>query len=102
MRDSKTLQGGSSFTYNAVNAVYLGVRGHLNDETDWLFRASSSLATHVRPSKTTVPSFQQQSYSLRINHIRNDNLKFGFELAYDQGERLEGSVGLMLSTRYNF
>jgi hypothetical protein len=100
MRDSKTEQGGTQFTYNAVNTVYLGLRGHVNEETDWLFRASRSMQTHLRPSKTIVPTYFQNSYSLHVNHIRNEKLKYGFELAYDQGDRLAGSLGILMTALY--
>ncbi|MEY4987413.1 MAG: hypothetical protein RL567_1192 [Bacteroidota bacterium] len=100
MRDSKTEQGGTQFTYNAVNAVYLGLRGHISEETDWTFRASRSKQTHLRPSRTPVPTYFQNSFSLHVNHLRNEKLKYGFELAYDQGDRLKGSVGMLVTALY--
>ncbi len=100
MRDSKTEQGGTQFTYNAVNAVYLGLRGHISEETDWTFRASRSMQTHLRPSRTPVPTYFQNSFSLHVNHLRNEKLKYGFELAYDQGDRLKGSVGMLVTALY--
>jgi hypothetical protein len=100
MRDSKTEQGGTQFTYNAVNAVYLGLRGHLSQETDWTFRASRSKQTYLRPSRTPVPTYFQNSFSLHVNHLRNEKLKYGFELAYDQGDRLKGSVGMLVTVLY--
>ncbi|MHA8106351.1 capsule assembly Wzi family protein [Aquirufa sp. 5-AUSEE-100C1] len=100
MRDSKTMQGGTKFTYNAVNTLYLGIRGHINEDTDWLLRASHASATHLRPSRTPVPTFRQRSYSLRVNHRRSEAINYGFEFAYDQGDQLEGSVGLLVSLKY--
>jgi hypothetical protein len=100
MRDTKTLQGGDRFTYNAVNVLYLGMRGHLSENTDWVFRGSRSFQTHLRPSRIPVPVFQQQSYSLRLNYLRNEQFRYAFEIAYDHGDRLEGSLGVAVSARY--
>jgi len=100
MRDTKTLQGGDRFTYNAVNVLYLGMRGHLSENTDWVFRGSRSFQTHLRPSRIPVPVFQQQSYSLRLNYVRNEQFRYAFEIAYDHGDRLEGSLGVAVSARY--
>ena len=100
MRDSKTKLGGTKFTYNAVNAIYLGLRGHLSNELDWLFRASYSSATHLRPSRSLVPIFYQQSYSLRVNNSPKERIKYGFEMAYDRGDQLIGSLGLYASLNY--
>ncbi len=102
MRDSKTHLGGTKFTYNAVNALYVGIRGHLNEQMDWAFRASRSFATHLRPSRISAPTYEQQSYSLRVNHDGNTFIKYGFEMAYDRGDLLIGSLGLLVSMKYIF
>ncbi|MDT8887887.1 capsule assembly Wzi family protein [Aquirufa sp. LEPPI-3A] len=100
MRDTKTLQGGNQFTYNAVNVIYLGMRGHITEDFDWVFRGSRSIQTHLRPSRNPVPTFQQQSYSLRVNRIQNERLTYSFHVSYDQGEMLAASLGFMVSARY--
>ncbi|MDU0808895.1 capsule assembly Wzi family protein [Aquirufa regiilacus] len=100
MRDTKTIQGGNQFTYNAVNVIYLGMRGHITEDFDWVFRGSRSIQTHLRPSRNPVPTFQQQSYSLRVNRIQNERLTYSFHVSYDQGEMLAASLGFMVSARY--
>lgn len=100
MRDTKTLQGGNQFTYNAVNVIYLGMRGHITEDFDWVFRGSRSIQTHLRPSRNPAPTFQQQSYSLSVSRIQNERLTYSFHVSYDQGDMLMGSVGFMASARY--
>ncbi len=100
MRDTKTLLGGNQFTYNAVNVIYLGIRGHISDEIDWVFRGSRSTNTFLRPSKSIPPIYLQQSYSLLINRVQNEKLTYSFHVSYDQGDMLKGSVGFMASARY--
>lgn len=100
IRDSKTIRGGNQFTFNAVNVIYVGLKGHLTEEMDWVFRGSRSSDTYLRPSKTIPPVYLQQSYSLRVNRTKNKRLRYSFEMAYDQGDLLPGSLGIMASAQY--
>ncbi len=100
MRDSKTILGDTKFTYNAVNAIYLGMRGHINESTEWLMRASHSTNTHLRYSILPIPVMIQRSILVQVNHQRNDLLAYSFQFAYDQGDMLNGSLGILFAVKY--
>jgi hypothetical protein len=100
MRDSKTIQGGNEFTFNAVNVIYIGLRGHFSLKTDWLFRGSVSTHTFLRKSAINPPIYGQQSYLFHVQHVKDKRISYAFDIAYDQGERLMGSLGLMAMLHY--
>ena len=103
LMDSKSLQGsGERFTYNAVNAVYMGLQGHLTRDIQWQFRGSRTLSYNVLSPKFRDQRFVQYAYGLNLTKIKSDWLHYNLAFGYDQGDRLEGSFGLQFGIKLLF
>ncbi len=102
LMDSKSTLGvGEKFTYNAVNAIYIGVQGHITSNIQWQFRGSRTLSYRIQKPVSNT-QFIQNSMSLRLIKIQQDWLHYQLAVGYDQGERLDGSLGFQFSAKLLF
>jgi hypothetical protein len=92
------------FTLNAVKAYYIGLQGLLPENLYWKLRAAYSLHTAPRypgfPIRDYNGFIPQTSLGLQVSKNVYENLNFQAEIGYDQGERVNNTLGMKLGVKY--
>jgi hypothetical protein len=103
--DSESIQGGDyNFSLNAIKSIHVYLSGKINNSTQWKLRFSNSgyasPRNHLSPRLIDSDFLNQISTILSIEKRFSDRLKSAFQLGYDQGERVENTLGGGFSVKY--
>lgn len=103
--DRESVQGGGNyFTLNAIKSFHVFLAGEINNSTNWKFRFSRSLyaspRNHLARRIQDSEFLKQVSCNLLVEKRFSNRLNSKFQLGYDQGERIENTVGLSASILY--
>jgi hypothetical protein len=86
---------------NVVKALYFSSNGIINDKLFWKFKISNSESTYASAkgySKIPDSYFKKQiSLNFKLTKNLNKSSQISTELGYDNGERLNNTIGLILS-----
>jgi hypothetical protein len=103
--DRESVQGGgNTFKMNAIKSFYIYLSGQINNSINWKFRFSNSSYAYPRnyePGRYSNGDFiNQLSCNILFEKIFSKRLNSQFQLGYDQGDRLENTLGLSISMKY--
>jgi hypothetical protein len=93
------------FSLNAVKAYFMGLKGQFTSNLYWQLRVAYSLHTYPRfpgfPIRDYNGFIPQTSLGLQVSKNVYENLNFQAEIGYDQGERVNNTLGIKLGMRYH-
>ncbi|MHA8087437.1 capsule assembly Wzi family protein [Aquirufa sp. Wall-65K1] len=103
--DSESKQGGeSNFTLNAVKSLYLGLSGSMTKTLHWQTRISNSFyaspRNHLAPRLSDKDFISQFSGMISLQKRFSDRFSGTLQLAYDQGKRVENTLGISIGLKY--
>lgn len=94
---------GYFYSYNAVKAYTLGMEGQLKPGTQYRLQIAQSYhaLTPLPFTKRQAAEFlPQTSIGINLYKTWKEQGQWHFQLGYDQGERLQGSLGIGLGLRW--
>jgi hypothetical protein len=103
--DRESVQdGGNNFRLNAIKSIHVYLSGKVNYTTQWKLRFSNSSyaspRNHLSPKLIDSDFLNQISTMLSVEKQFSGRLKSTFQLGYDQGERVENTLGGGFSVKY--
>ncbi len=103
--DRESIQGGgNNFSLNAIKSIHIFLSGNINTTTNWFFRFSNSYyatpRNHLYPRLAEDDFLKQVAVNLMVKKRFSSRLNSKIQLGYDQGERIENTVGLSASIMY--
>jgi hypothetical protein len=103
--DRESVQGGgNNFSLNAIKSIHVYLSGKVNNSTLWKLRFSNSShaspRNHLSPRLIDSDFLNQVSTMISVEKRFSDRLKSTFQLGYDQGERVENTLGGGFSVKY--
>ena len=103
--DRESVQGGGNyFSLNAIKSIHIYLSGKLNYKTIWKLRYSNSSyaepRNHLMPRLKESDFLNQTSLNFILEKKISNQLNSTFQLGYDQGERVQNTLGLSISIKY--
>jgi hypothetical protein len=103
--DRESVQGGDDFfSLNAIKSIHLYLSGKISNTTHWKIRYSNGSyaypRSHLMPKLIDKDFLNQTSYLLSVDKKITDQLQTSFYLGYDQGKRVENTIGGGFSVKY--
>jgi hypothetical protein len=103
--DRESVQGGgNTFKMNAIKSIYIYLSGQINNSINWKFRLSNSSYAFPRnyePGRLLNSDFiNQMSCNILLEKRFSKHLNSNIQFGYDQGDRLENTLGLSISIKY--
>lgn len=96
-------RSGYGYSFNAVKAYYLGLKGYISNDLTWKLRASYSLHTFPRYQGFNIKDFDgfipQTSLGFEVSKRSTKYSNVYAELAYDRGERVLNSLGINIGLK---
>lgn len=103
--DRESSQGGGSyFSFNAVKAYYMGIKGILPGDFRYHVRVSqsnhSTPRNHLKPRLQSSDFLPQLSWGLNLEKSINSKFMAHANIAGDQGQRINNTIGVQLGLKY--